>query len=254
MADRDGARAPKFSDRIGTLADDPHAPLYLQLQQLVRDAIAANQLKQGQTIPPERDLAVEFGVSRITVRKAIAGLAADGLVVRRRGAGTFVASRVEKSFSKLSSFSEDMETRGRIPSSTLISRSEHVVGADEAFLLGLPPGTKVYRFHRMRLADGEPMAAEYATIVGRCLPGLDAVGESLYAALAASGNRPVRALQRLRAMPFPAKQATMLGVKTGHAGLVIERRGYAADGQVIEFTRSYYRGDAYDFVAELTSN
>lgn len=242
----------RFSDRVGRFDPASHSPLYLQLQQIVRSAIESKLLSQDDAIPPERDLAEEFGVSRITVRKAIEGLVEEGLLVRRRGAGTFVAARVEKSFSKLSSFSEDMISRGRSPSSDVVLRAEGLVTPEEALSLGLSPGTKVYRFQRVRYADNVPMAMEYATIAGHCLPGADAVSDSLYAALDAAGCRPVRALQRLRAIHFPAEQAKRLGVETGHAGLFIERRGYSADGETIEFTQSYYRGDAYDVVAELS--
>ncbi|WP_288411169.1 GntR family transcriptional regulator [uncultured Sphingomonas sp.] len=243
-----------FSERVGQLRGDAHAPLYVQLQQLVRSAIERRILQQDDAIPPERDLAAEYAVSRITVRKAIEGLANEGLVVRRRGAGTFVAARVDKSFSKLSSFSEDMVARGRVPSSSWVSKSAGLVTPEESMSLGLSPGTPVYRFQRMRFADDVPMAVEYSAIAGHCLPNVDAVGESLYAALEVTGCRPVRALQRLRAMAFPAEQAKRLGVEVGHAGLFIERRGFLADGDTVEFTQSYYRGDAYDVVAELNAS
>lgn len=242
-----------FVDRVGLLREDLRTPLYLQLQQLVRQAIDTNVLSQDDMIPAERDLAVEYGISRITVRKAIDGLAQEGLVVRRRGSGTYVAARVEKSFSKLSSFSEDMISRGRTPSSEWLSKSRGQVTPEESLSLGLSPGGEVYRFQRLRFADSVPMAIEYSTIAANCLPGIDAVADSLYAALEAVGNRPVRALQRLRAMHFPAEQAKRLGVEVGHAGLFIERRGFLADGGAVEFTQSYYRGDAYDLVAELNA-
>ena len=103
-----------------------------------------------------------------------------------------------------------------------------------------------------RLADDEPMALKFSTIAGYCLSSVDAVEDSLYAALEKVGNRPVRALQRLRAVPFGAEHARMLGVDPGHAGLLIERRAFLRDGRPAEVTRSYYRGDAYDFVAELS--
>jgi GntR family transcriptional regulator len=243
-----------FSTRIGRLRDDNPAPLYMQLQQLIRDAIKRDLLGQDDAIPAERDLAEEYAVSRITVRKALGALVEEGLLIRRRGAGTFVAARVEKSFSKLSSFSEDMIARGRRPSSLWIARSTGTVTPEEALSLGLSPGTPVYRFQRLRSADDVPMALEYSTIAGDCLPSDEMVDISLYAALGQAGNRPVRALQRLRAMHFPAEQARLLGVDPGHAGLFIERRGYLADGRTVEFTQSYYRGDAYDLVAELNDS
>jgi GntR family transcriptional regulator len=84
-----------FSDQIGRLREDNPSPLYLQLEQLIRDAIGADILVAGNAIPPERDLATEYNVSRITVRKAIGRLVEEGLLTRRRGAGTFVTGRVE---------------------------------------------------------------------------------------------------------------------------------------------------------------
>lgn len=241
-----------FSDKVGRLQADDPAPLYIKVQHLMRDAINGGILRHGDAIPPERDLALEYDISRITVRKAIGGLVEEGLLTRRRGAGTFVAWRVEKSFSKLSSFSEDMAARGRVASNTWLSRSSGAVNPDESMALGLSPGTTVLRFNRVRFADGEPLALEFSTIPSYCLPSLEVVGESLYAALEKHGNRPARALQRLRAVPFGGDHARMLGVESGHAGLLIERRAFLRDGRAAEFTRSYYRGDSYDFIAELT--
>jgi len=239
-----------FLEAIGALDAQRPAPLYQQLQQAVREAIERQALKPDEVLPPERDLAQDMGVSRITVRKAFDGLVAEGLLTRRQGAGTFVAARVEKSFSKLTSFSEDMAARGRKATSSWLNRSEGAVTPEESLTLGLSPGTPVYRFNRIRYADGTPMALEYSTIPAACLPSLETVDASLYRALAEAGYRPTRALQRLRAVLFNAEQAELLGTTTGAAGLLIERRAFC-NGQAVEVTQSYYRGDAYDFVAEL---
>ena len=241
----------RFSEVIGFSGQKDSLPLYLQVQKALRNAINKKVLLQDDAIPAERELAEDLDVSRITIRKAIEGLVAEGLLTRRRGAGTFVASRVEKSFSKLSSFSEDMISRGRKPHSEWVSRTSGAVTPEESLSLGLSPGALVYRFQRIRYADGQTMALEQSTIPGYCLPSLETVGASLYEALEKTGHRPVRALQRLRAVNFTAEQAERLGVKPGDAGLFIERRGFLHDGRAAEFTQSYYRGDAYDVVAEL---
>ena len=240
-----------FSEVIGKLDAGRPTPLYQQLQQAVREAIERRVLKADEALPAERDLAEALSVSRITVRKAFDGLVAEGLLSRRQGAGTFVAARVEKSFSKLTSFSEDMAARGRKATSSWISRSEGAVTPEESLTLGLSPGTAVYRYHRIRYADGAPMALEYSTVPASSLPSLEAVDVSLYRALDANGQRPTRALQRLRAVLFTEEQAELLGVAPGAAGLLIERRAFARNGQAVEVTQSFYRGDAYDFVAEL---
>jgi GntR family transcriptional regulator len=90
-------------------------------------------------------------------------------------------------------------------------------------------------------------------VAARLLPNPEAIGSSLYAALDASGIRPVRALQRLSAESLGEEEAQILGVEPGAPALYIERISYLRDGRPVEFTKSHYRGDAYDFVVELTT-
>src|SRR3546814_223953 len=104
-------------ERIGRLEAESAAPLYLQLQRVLRDAIERRVLGPDEALPPERDLAEAYKVSRVTVRKALDGLVDARLLTRRQGAGTFVAARVEKNFATISSFTEDMLSRGRAPRS-----------------------------------------------------------------------------------------------------------------------------------------
>jgi GntR family transcriptional regulator len=241
-----------LSQSVGRLDEASRLPLYQQLQRALRQAIESHVLGPDDALPPERDLAVDFSVSRITVRKAIEGLVGEGMLVRRQGSGTFVCARVEKNFSKLTSFSEDMRARGRNPRSVWLRKAAGTVTPEESLTLRSSPGTPVYRFHRIRFADEAPMALEYATILASCLPSLEAVESSLYAALEQAGNRPVRALQRLRAVLFTAEQAELLQAKEKDPGLLVERLGFLQDGRAAEFTQSFYRGDIYDFVAELS--
>jgi GntR family transcriptional regulator len=241
-----------LSHALGKLDGSSALPLYQQLQRALREAIETRLIGPDDALPPERDIAEDFHISRITVRKAIDGLVSEGLLVRRQGAGTFVCARVEKNFSKLTSFSEDMQARGRTPRSVWVRKAEGSVTPEEALTLRSSPGTPVYRFHRIRYADDAPMCIEYATILASCLPSLDAVESSLYEALERSGNRPVRALQRLRAVLFSAEQAKLLQIRERDAGLLVERVGFLKDGRAVEFTQSYFRGDIYDFVAELS--
>ena len=228
-------------------------PLYQQLQRAVRDAIEKRLLGPDDALPSERQLAEDFAVSRITVRRAIEGLVQEGWLVSRQGSGNFVCARVEKNFAKLTSFSEDMRARGRHPHSVWLKRSQGTVTPEEALKLALSPGTMVYRFHRLRFADQAPMAIELATFDAACQPPMDQIGESLYDALGQLGNRPVRALQRLRALLLNAEQARLLEAKEGDPGLLVERLGYLRDGRAIELSQSFYRGDMYDFVAELSA-
>jgi GntR family transcriptional regulator len=244
---------PSIADVIRPLDPTGALPLYQQLQRAIRDAIHSHVLAPDDALPAERQMASELSVSRITVRKAIDGLVEEGLLVRRQGSGNFVCSRIEKNFAKLTSFSEDMRSRGRTPHSEWLKRSEGAVSPEEALTLRLSPGAPVYRFHRLRFADDSPMCLEYATVSAEALPSLDAVDDSLYEALEAAGNRPVRALQRLRALLLNTEQARLLHAREGDAGLLVERVGFLRDGRAVELTQSFFRGDTYDFVAELSN-
>lgn len=230
-------------------------PLYLRLQERIRAAIENGSLKPLEALPGERDVARGLGVSRVTVRKALAGLVTMGLLEQRQGSGTFVSRRppiVEQPLSRLTSFSEDMRLRGLETSTRWLDRESSAPSTREAMHLALSPQDRVCRFRRLRLAGGTPMAIELAAIPQRYLPDPQAVDGSLYAALEEAGVRPVRALQRLSAANLGAADAALLQVQAGSAALAIERISYLVTGQPVEFTRSFYRGDTYDFVAELS--
>jgi GntR family transcriptional regulator len=118
--------------------------------------------------------------------------------------------------------------------------------------LSISPSDGISRFHRLRRADGLPLALELAVIPQKFLPDPVTVTDSLYLALGRRGFHPVRALQRLHAAALSAPEAALLDVPPKSPALFIERISYLADGRTVEFTRSHYRGDSYDFVAELT--
>ena len=182
-------------------------PLYLQLKTRIADAIVDGQLRAGESLPPERELAALTGLSRVTVRKAVRSL--------------------------------------------WLSRAVHAPSPEEMMALGLTAHDRVARLERVRLADGVPLAIERAALSTAMLPDPGAVGASLYAALSERGLRPVRAVQRISAANLGARDAELLEVPVGAAGLRIERISYLRSGRAVEFTRSLYRGDAYDFAAEL---
>jgi GntR family transcriptional regulator len=239
----------------GALAADDPTPLYLRLQERIKAAIDRGDLKPLDALPGERDIAEAFKVSRVTVRKALSGLVETGLLKQRQGSGTFVASppqRVEQALSRLTSFSEDMRLRGFVPTVRWLGREISLASPREAMRLLLSPSEQVSRLRRLRLAGGVPMAIELATIPARYLPDPALVVDSLYTALEQRGCRPVRALQRLSAANLAADDAALLDVATGAAALAIDRLAFLDNGTPVEFTRSWYRGDAYDFVAELT--
>lgn len=245
--------ASKIFAGIATSAQNG-APLYLQLKKAIADAVRRGLLVPGDALPSERDIATRAEVSRVTVRKAVQELVGDGMLVQRHGSGTFVAprmERVEQSLSWLTSFTEDMARRGMEVRSAWLEKGIYPPSPEEMMVLGLSSKERVARISRLRIANGTPLAIERASLSASTLPDPDAVGSSLYATLEKTGNRPVRAVQRISAANLGDADSKLLEVAPGSASLNIERISYLLSGKVIEFTRSVYRGDAYDFVAEL---
>ena len=229
-------------------------PRYVQLRKQLAKGVDDGLLETGSPLPPEREIAQITGLSRVTVRKAIQALADDGIIIQKQGSGSFVASdapQIEQSLSRLTSFSEDMSRRGMASSSVWLERGVYMPSPDEVLALALSQDASVSRIARLRMADDKPMAIERASLPMEMLPNPLAVETSLYEVLGKAGLRPVRALQKISAINLEDSNAQLLDVEPGMAGLRIERTSYLADGRIVEFTQSIYRGDAYNFVAEL---
>ena len=226
-------------------------PLYLRLQRAIRSLIDDGMLDADDALPSERDLSQALGVSRVTVRNAIRDLVEDGLLVQRRGAGTFVSRRIEMTLTAPTSFSEDIIARGMEPEYRMLDFHVGPATPLEADMLELGEDAQVTRLYRLRVASGKPMCLELACVPTALLPGDVELNGSLYSYLSERKARPVRAIQKLRAQLFETEQARLLGVATGAAGLFIEQQSFRADGVPVEYVRSHYRGDAYDFVIEL---
>lgn len=229
-----------------------NSPLYLQLARQLEQGIRAGTYRADQALPSERVLVESLGVSRITARKAIDVLVAQGLVLRRHGSGNFIAPRVEQPASQLTSFSQALRQRGYAPGSQWISRSARAATAPEREALALPRSARVAHLERLRLADGVPMAYEVSVLPLAVLPRPQALEDSLYAWLSAQGHAPVRGTQHIRACNADGATAQRLQVAVGMALLHVTRTALDADGLAVEFTQTYCRSDYYDFVAELT--
>lgn len=226
-------------------------PLYLQLQQRIRAAVKSGTLGFGDSIPAEREIATAMGVSRVTVRRAIDDLVTEGLLTQRQGVGTFVSDRVEQPLNTLKSFTEIIQARGQTPGTKWLDRSMGLATEEEQQALKLGPDDEVVRFHRLRTADDQPMGLEVASIPRRYLDNPFEITGSLYAVMSSQGLRPVKALQRLRAIAIDEDRAGLLQIPVSSPVLYIERLGQLEDDTPVEFTRSYFPGDAYDFVAEI---
>jgi GntR family transcriptional regulator len=226
-------------------------PLYVRLAHALEAEIAQGVYPPQEALPSERALAEARQVSRVTARKAIQVLVEQGLVVCRHGSGNFIAPRLSQSPSSLTSFSNELRQRGLEPSNCWIAQQVAAATAADAQALGLVPGTPIAQLERLRLANGQPLAYERSVLPCTVVPQPHAVGDSLYHHLAHLGHFPARAVQRIRACNATASMAQQLEIAPHAAVLWIVRTSFDAQGLAMEFTQTYCRSDAYDFISEL---
>ena len=243
--------------RLGQLAIElgidatASTPLYLQVRNGLTRLIKKQHFGADVALPSERSLASLLGISRVTARKAIDALASDGLIIRRHGSGNYIAPQVEPVRSRLSSFGDELKSRGHLPESRWTRRVVDTVLPEEMVALRQSPGARVARLECVWSTHGRPLALESSTLPIAMVPEPQAVEESLYSFLAARQLMPVRALQHIRAANATAQQAAVLGVAPGHALLAIARIGYLADDHAIELTNIWCRSDVFPVVADL---
>lgn len=218
---------------------------YVRVRDYLR-SLVTHELAPGDAIPSERVLCERFGVSRMTVRQAVDALVVEGLLQREQGRGTFVApSKVDLEV-RLASFGEEMRRRGMDPSSRVLAAEQVPATPDVADALELVPGEPVHHLHRVRLADGEPMAIEQTWVPASLVPGLLGEGapESVYGELRRRGLEPDWGEDTVAASEVDAQDASLLGLRPGAAVLRVARRTFAGD-VACAYSRSSYRADRY---------
>lgn len=223
----------------------------MQLARKLGQSVREGRYLPDEALPSERVLSERLAVSRATARSAIDQLVEQGLIVRKRGSGNYIAPRLEQPLAHLTSFSEELKRRGYVPSSQWLQREIADAKTEEQLSLGLSSGAKVARLERLRLADEVVMAYEVSVLPLSVLPDPQEVDGSLYEFLALTKQTPVRALQHIRAMNASPKLAQRLDIPDRQAVLFITRIGYNVSGHTVELTHSYCRSDYYDFVAEM---
>ncbi len=214
------------------------------------------ELGPGSLLPGERDLAARCGVSRSTVRLALAELTSRRVVERRHGAGTYARRTAPAQPLDALSFHDDMARRGLRPSSEMLWCDEVAADDDLAAHLEVPPGEAVRRFARLRLADGEPMARELLAVPTRLVPGLsgaDLDGDASWYALLESryGRRVVDGVQTVEPVLVEGRDAALLGIGSGRAGWRFLRTSRDERGTVVERVDALVRADRYLVEVEI---
>jgi GntR family transcriptional regulator len=231
-------------------------PLYQQLYEKLEGRIRSGQWKPGDMIPPESGLIRQYGVSRITVRKVLDMLVTEGLLVRERGRGSFVAApKLEHGMTRIVSFTDDMRQRGYSPGTKIIFMGLVPAPRIIAEALGVPEGEELARIDRLRLADEEPLCVEESFLIHRYLPGIlghDLAGNSLREIKQREyGIRWSRALQTIQAVAASPEIARLLSIRNGAPLLSFERVTFSQDNIAMEYLKIYYRADRYIIHNEL---
>jgi len=232
------------------------SPLNRKLQSAVRHAIENGVLGHGDQLPPENELSRAFGMPLQSVKQALNVMVGEGVLRQTQGAedqsGTsYVADRFAATLSISNGFSSDAATKGHSSRFEILSKETVEPTELELDMLELSPGDLVTRLHRIRYADEKPVCVELACLPERILPMDSDISQSLYAFLAAQNLRPVRGVQRVRAQAMPKREAKLLNVTTGSPCLVAEQQSFLKSGEPIEYVRTHFRGDAYDFIVEM---
>jgi GntR family phosphonate transport system transcriptional regulator len=226
----------------------PRPALYTAIADTLRAEIGAGQYRPGDRLPTEADLAARFGVNRHTLRRALADLAAAGLVHARRGAGVFVAGRpMDYALGRRVRWHQNITASGRMPSRR-ITRSETLPAAPrEAEALQLTPQTAVHVIEGVSLADGEALAVFRSVFPAARFPGLLdelARAQSVTAALAACGlSDYTRVETRLTAKTADPVLAAALQVRPGDAVLRSVAINADAAGVPVEYGTTWFAGD-----------
>jgi GntR family transcriptional regulator len=230
--------------------------LYSRVETVLASEINNGDLKVGDQLPTEDSLIARFGVSRITVRRAIQNLVSRGLVEIRRGKGTFVAApKITQDLRELSGFVEDMHALGRKPTARVIGKEIVTADATVARQLALTRGERVVRIRRVRLADGVPLSFDETYLpleIGKKIMTNDLKIEPIFSLLERKYNVPlIEAEYKLDAVAAESEVAAALKVKQRSPIFRIERTSYSTGSHPVDYERLHYRGDIVQFVTRL---
>ncbi|WP_268912748.1 GntR family transcriptional regulator [Lentilactobacillus sp. SPB1-3] len=229
-------------------------PIYIKIHNEIKRNVEAGRWKVGDRIPSERELSTDFGVSRMTLRQAIQTLVDEGILERRVGSGTFVASqKVQERMAGVTGFTDLMLAQGKKPSSKTISYHTMEPSLSEMEKLGISENDLVLRMERIRYGDDVPICFEVATVPESIIEGLDKaeVTSSLYRSLEQKKGLSLgKAKQTVSAMLASERIAEFLDIKRGDPILRLRQTTNLQNGQPFEYVRTQYVGERFEFYLE----
>ncbi len=251
--DRPDGEAGDGSERP-SLRLDPNArvPLYHQIFLILRNRIYGGAIAPGDLVPGEQELCTEFGVSRITAKRALNELADAGLVVRERGRGTRVVNRPPQPAvtASVEGWLENISLMGMSTKARVLDFGYVPASDDVAAALGLEPGTEVQRAERVRILDGEPMSFLVTYIpasIGRRFSREDLNVRPLLHLLEMSGVSVASARQTISATSADAYVASALNTHVGTALIDVRRIVKDSSDRAVEYLCALYRPDLYRY-------
>ncbi len=229
--------------------------LYYQLKEELRRKIMSNEWKDGARLPSEKEMCTTFGVSRATVRRAVADLETDGYLEKKQGRGTFVKKRsVTQKLHKFYTFREELKKLGIKETSKLVTFRRIVPEVSIREALRLKEGEEVFWVKRVRYMDNEAYTVENSYIPVEFAPEMtDELirTNGLYKTLQLFQVFPERAIESFSAVSLKENDSQLLGVEAGEAAIYLTRITYSGIN-IIEYCQSVVRGDVFQYTVELS--
>jgi GntR family transcriptional regulator len=232
-------------------------PYYIQLVEVLKDRLRSSELNPGDKLPGEFELCEQFGISRTVVRQALQELEQDGLIVRRKGKGTFVAPpKIDESLiQRLTGFYEDMTSRGKIPKTQVLRFEVIPPSSKVAELLGLSAGQNIFVIERLRSVNDDTIVMVTTYIPYHLCPELgrfDLTDHSLYAILEQEFGLSISHGRRtIEAVSANQREAELLRIPDCSPLILLDSITYLSDGTPVEYYHALHRGDRSRFVVEL---
>ncbi|ADU31938.1 GntR family transcriptional regulator [Evansella cellulosilytica] len=230
-------------------------PIYYQLEEEIRELINSGQLKAGDLLPSERVYAEKYEISRMTVRQAITNLVSEGLLIRQKGKGTFVAEKkLEQPLKGITSFSEEMEARNMKPSTKIISFQQELAEPVVAKKLQIEANTPVYKIHRIRLANDIPLAVETTYTPAKFIEGIseEQFTSSFYDIIEKRLNLSIGyGEQEIESVLANDSEIKHLNLHKGDPVLLVRRVTFLSNNEPFEYCRTTYRADKYKYKIQM---
>lgn len=233
---------------------DYQSSIYLQLREVVRNKIEEGEYLPGTAIPSENVLADMYGINRLTVRNAIDELVNEGLLKRVQGKGVYVLAPIERDLEVLGGFTQTMNDKKIQPKKKILQRGQRTAGSKYAEIFKMNKEDNLYYIKRLDYANGEAVAMQEIFIPYNLVPkveGIDLTVFSMFEIYKFYGINPVRAWQTLDLVRLTQADARLLDITKDQTVFLFSCTTYDEEDRVIEYSRSYTRGDKCNFAVRF---